>query len=151
VRLGVRLVSVLVRLERAGDLLGEAVGHAVVRLRRLGRHLGGRHDHLGAVGAQQVDLLLRHLVGHHRDHPVAPERGSDGESGARVAAGGLHDRAAGLQQSVALGRVDQRDGGAVLDRAARVERLDLRNELRPQVLAEPRQPYERRLAHGVED
>src|SRR5215208_8536829 len=54
VRLRVGRVAVLVRLERSGDLLGQAVRDAVVRLRRLRRDVG-RSDHdLGSVGAQQV-------------------------------------------------------------------------------------------------
>ena len=54
VRLGVLGVHVLVRLERSGDLLGQAVGDPVVGLGRLGRH-GGRADHdLGAVRAGAI-------------------------------------------------------------------------------------------------
>ena len=95
VRGGVGLVEVLVGLERAGDLLGQPVGDAVVGLRRVGRDLGRRDDDLGAVGAQQVDLLLRHLVRHDRDDAVALQPRGDGEAGAGVARGRLDDRAAG--------------------------------------------------------
>ena len=130
VRGRVRLVEVLVGLERARDLLGQAVGDAVVGLRRVGRHGGRSDDDLGAVGAQQVDLLLAHLVRHHGDHAIALESRGDREARARVAGGRLDDRAAGPQLPLALGRLDHRDRRAVLDRAARVQVLDLGDELR---------------------
>ena len=125
-------VRVLVGLEGARDLLREAVRDAVVGLRRVGRDVGRRHHDLGAVGAQQVDLLLRHLVRHHRDHAVALQARGDREAGAGVARGRLDDRAAGLQPPVLLGRLDQADRDAVLDRAARVEELELGDDLRRQ-------------------
>ena len=151
VGLRVGLVEVLVGLERARDLVGQPVGDAVVGLRRLRRHVGrGEHD-VGAVGAQQVDLLPRHLVGHHRDHAVALQPGGDRQAGAGVARGRLDDRAAGHQPAVALGGLDQRDRDAVLDRAARVERLELGDQARAQAGADPRQPDERRVADRVED
>ena len=148
---GVGLVEVLVGLEGAGDLLGEAIRHAVVRLGRLRRHLGRRDDDLGTVRAQQVDLLLRHLVRHHRDHAVALECRRYGQAGAGVAARGLDDRAARLELAVALGGIDQGYRGAVLDRAARVEGLHLRDQLWTQVLAEAREPHERRVADRIQD
>ena len=140
VGLRVGLVEVLVGLERARDLGGEPVGHAVVGLRRVGRDVGrGEHD-LGAVGAEQIDLLARHLVRHHRDHAVALQPRRDREPGAGVARGRLDDRAAGLQPAVALGGLDQRHRDAVLDRAARVERLELGDQPRAQPGADARQP-----------
>ena len=151
VHLRVGRVAVLVRLERARDLLGEAIGDAVVRLGRLGRDVGRRDDDLGAVRAQQVDLLLGHLVRHHGDHAVALQRGGDREPGAGVAARRLDDRPARPQQPVALGGLDQGDRDAVLDRSAGVERLELRDELRTQVPSDPRQPHQRRVADHVED
>ena len=144
-------IAVLVGLEGAGDLLREPVGDAVVRLRRLGRDVGrGDHD-LGPVGPQQVDLLARHLVRHHRDHAVALQAGGDGEARAGVAGGRLDDRPAGAQAPVALGGLDEAHGDAVLDRPAGVEQLQLGHELRRQARPDPAQPDHRRLADGVED
>ncbi len=151
VSLRIGLVEVLVGLECARDLRGQPVGHAVVGLRRVRRDVGrGEHD-VRAVGAEQIDLLARHLVGHHRDHPVALQPGRDREPGAGVARGRFDDRAAGLQQAVALGGLDQRDRDAVLDRTAGVERLELRDQPRTHAGPDARQPDERGIADRVED
>ena len=72
VGLRVGRVEVLVGLEGARDLRGQALGHGVVGLGRVGRDGGRRDDDLGPVGAQQVDLLLGHLVGHDRDDRGSP-------------------------------------------------------------------------------
>ena len=71
VRLGIGHVRVLVGLEAAGDLLGEAVGDRVVGLGRVVVDRGRRDHDLGAVGAEGGDLLLAHLVRHHEDAAVA--------------------------------------------------------------------------------
>ena len=151
VGLRVGRVRVLVGLEGAGDLAREAVGDAVVGARRVGRDVGRRHHHLGPVRAQEVDLLLAHLVRHHRDHAVALEAGGDGEPGAGVAGGRLDDRAAGAQAAVALRGLDHPDRDAVLDRAAGVEDLELRHDLGLQAGADAGQPDERRVPDRVED
>ena len=151
VRLRVGRVAVLVGLERARDLLGQAVGDAVVGLRRLRRDVGRRDHDLGAVRAQQVDLLARHLVRHHGDHAIALQPRGDREAGAGVARGRLDDRAARPQAAVALGGLDQAQRDAVLDRAARVEQLELGHELRRQAGADAAQAHQRRLADRVED
>ena len=151
VRLGVGHVRVLVGLEGAGDLLGQAVGDAVVGLRRVRAHVGGRDDDLGAVGAQEVDLLLRHLVRHDRDHAVALQARGDREAGAGVAGGRLDDRAAGLQPPVSLGGLDEPHRDAVLDRAARIEVLELGDQLRLDAGADAAEAHQRRVADRVED
>ena len=131
VRLGIDLVEVLVRLVRTGDLLGEAVGDRVVRLRGVARdRRRGDHD-LGPVGAQERDLLLAHLVRHHEDAAVAADRGGDRETVTRVAGGRLDDRAARTQQAPALGVLDHPDPDPVLHRAARVQHLELREDRGP--------------------
>ena len=151
VRLRVGRVRVLVGLEGAGDLLGEAVGDAVVGLRRVRRDVGRRDDDLGAVGAQEVDLLLGHLVRHHRDHAVALQPRGDRQAGAGVARRRLDDRAAGSQPAVALGGLDEPHRHAVLDRPAGVERLELRDDLRREPGADAAQAHQRGLTDGVED
>ena len=151
VRLGIRQVRVLVGLEAAGDLLGEAVRDRVVRLGRVVVD-GGRRDHdLGAVGAQRRDLLLAHLVRHHEDAAVALLRGRDREPDAGVARGRLDDRAAGAELALPLGRLDHREPDAVLVRAARVEELELREQCRRHVGAEAVEPHDRRRADEVEE
>ena len=49
----------------------------------VGRHRGGHDDHLRPVGAQQPDLLARHLVGDGEDAAVALDGGRDGEADRR--------------------------------------------------------------------
>ena len=151
VRLRVGGVRVLVRLERSGDLLGQPVRDAVVGLRRVRAHVRGSDHDLGAVGAQQVDLLLRHLVRHHGDHAVALQAGGDREPRAGVAGRRLDDRAAGTQPAVPLGGLHQPHRDAVLDRAPGVEQLELGDELRSHAGADPAQPHQRRLADRVKD
>ena len=102
----------------------------VVALGRLGRDVGRAQHDLRAVGPQQGLLLGRLLVGHHEDAAIALERGGDRQAVAGVAAGRLDDRAAGLEQARPLGRLDHRQPDPVLDRAARVEHLQLGQDQR---------------------
>jgi len=148
---GVLLVGVLVRLERPRDLLGEAVGHPVVALgvlRRDGR--GADHD-LRPVGPEQRDLLLAHLVRHDEDAPVALDRRGDRQAVAGVARGGLDDRAAGTQQAGPLGGLDHPQADPILDRAPRVQQLELGDDPGTEAAGHPPQPDEGRPPHGVED
>ena len=150
VRARVALVAVLVGLVGAGNLLGEPVGDGVVALRRLGLDGIRADDHLGAEGLEQRDLLAAHLVGHGEDAAVAAQRGDDRKAGAGVPGGRLDDRAAGLQLPFALGRVDHRDRDPVLDRAARVEELELGEDGRRVVGHDVLEPNERGVADQLE-
>ncbi len=128
-RFRVRDVRVLVGLEAAGDLLGEPVGDGVVALRGVGLD-GGRRDHdLGAVRAEHRDLLLAHLVGHHEDAAVTLERGRHRKADTRVARRRLDNSPAGQQLAVALRGLDHRHADAVLHRPARVQVLELGDQL----------------------
>ena len=150
VRLRIRLVRVLIGLERARDLLGQPVGDRVVRLRRLRRHRGRADDHLGAVPAQERALLLGDLVGHDEDAAVALDRGGDRQADARVPARWLDDRAPGPELPLPLGRLDHADPDAVLHAPAGIHVLELGEERRADVRADPLQAHERRPAHQVE-
>ena len=88
----------------------------------------GREDELGAERAQQGAALLRHGLRHRQDDVVAAGRADERERDARVAAGGLDDRAAGLELAGRLGGVDDRDADAVLDRVGRVVELELADD-----------------------
>ncbi len=139
--LGPRVVGVvvLVRLPGAGDLAREPIGHGVVRVRMARVDRRRAHDHLGAVGPQLSDLVGRHLVGAHEDARVAAASRHDGEPDARVPAGGLDDRAAGSEPSIALGALDHGQRRSVLRGEPRVVELQLREEVAVQV---PRRPIE---------
>ncbi len=138
VRLRVRRVRVLVRLEAARDLLREPIGDGVVALGRV--RVDGRRcdDHLGSVRTQHRDLLLAHLVRHDEDAAVAAKGCRHREPGARVARRRLDDRAARAQTAVLLRRLDHREPDTVLHRAAGVQILELRQQLPGNVPREAR-------------
>jgi hypothetical protein len=150
VRVGVRRVRVLIRLEAARDLLGQPVGDGVVALRRVGIHGRRRDDDLRAVRAQHRDLLLAHLVGHDEDAAVAAQRRRDREPHARVPRGRLHDRPAGPQPTVPLGGLDHGEPDAVLHGAAGIQVLELREELPGNVAGEPLEAHDRRAPDELE-
>ncbi len=149
-------VPVLVGLERTGDVAGQARRHRVVALGRLGRDVRGAEHDLGPVGAQELLLLGRLLVGHHEDAAVALQGGRDRQAVPGVAGRRLDDRAARLEEPRPLGRLDHRQPDAVLDRAAGVEHLELGQDERQsigraEVADEPGDPDERRAADQIED
>ena len=151
VGLGVGLVEVLVWLEGAVDLLGQPIGDPVVGLRRVGIDRGRADDDLGAEGAQGVDLLPAHLVGHHRHHAVAAKGGRHRQPEPGVAGGRLDQRPARPEQPRLLRGVDHRHRGPVLDRPAGVHELDLRDERRAHLGGEAREAHDGRLADQVEN
>ena len=151
VRRRVLRVEVLVRLIRAGDLLRQPVRHAVVGLRGFRRNRCGADHDLRSVGAQEGDLLLAHLVGHHEDALVSADRGGDRQPVPRVARRGLHDRAARLEETGPFGGLDHPDADPILHGAARVQHLQLREDGRPDASGDRVQPYEWRVAHRVQE
>ena len=84
----------------------------------------GQH-HLGAEEAHQPAPLDAELLGHRHDQRIALLRAHHGEADAGVAAGRLDHRLAGLELAGFLGRLDDAQRQPILDRAQRVERLDL--------------------------
>ena len=132
---GVGLVLELPGQEPAVRLgeLDRLVDHADAALRLR------RQDHLGAEKAHQPAPLDAELLGH-RDHQrIALGGAHHREADAGVAAGRLDDGLAGLELTRLLGRLDDAQREAVLDRAQRVEGLDLHEE----VHARRRQPVDR--------
>ena len=149
-------VPVLVRLEGARDIAGEPGGHGVVALRRLGRNIGGAQDDFGAIRAQKGLLLHGLLVRHDEDAPIALQHGGDGQAVTGVAAGGLDDRAARLEQARPLRRLDHGQADPVLDGAARIEHLHLGQEqrlafARAQVARDPADPQQGGVADEIEN
>ena len=130
-------VRVLVGLPGARGLRDQPVGHRVVGVGVLRRDRGRADHHLGPVGAQHVLLVLADLVRADEDAAVAALLGDQGEADAGVAAGRLDDGAAGLQRPGLLGGRDHLHRDAVLDRAARVEVLDLGQDQRRHVRRPP--------------
>ncbi len=118
-------VGVLVRLPGALDLADEPVRGRVVGVGVVRLHGGRTDDDAGPVRGQHVPLVLADLVRADEDAVVALGLGDDGQPDAGVAAGGLDDGAARLEQAVPLGRLDHLDRDPVLHRATRVEVLDL--------------------------
>ena len=101
--LGIRRVGVLVGPIRVWGLFGEPVGYRVVRAGIFRRNIGRADNNFGTVGAQQVLLLDGLLVGHHRDQLVAAQRRRHRQSHPGVPRRRFDDRAAGLEQALALG------------------------------------------------
>src|SRR5215208_6538123 len=120
-------VLVLAWLEAARNLLCQPLCDGVVALGVIGRR-SRRDDYLGAHSLQQVLFLFAHLIWHHADAPVAPNRGGQGQTGPRVPARRLDDGPAGPQESLLLGDLEHLDGRPVLYRAGGVQVLDLREE-----------------------
>ncbi len=85
----------------------------------------GREHHLRAEEAHQLAALDRKALGHRDDQRVALGGADHGEPDAGVAGGRFDHRLAGLQLAGFLGRLDDAEGQAILDRAQRIERLDL--------------------------
>ena len=142
----VGLVLELARLEPAvlRRELARFVDHAVAALRRRGE------DHLGAEEAHQLAPLDRERFRHGDDQRIALLGAHHGEADAGVARGGLDHGLARLERAVALRRFDHAEGEAVLDRAERIEGLDLD----PQIDARRRHlrdPDDRGVAHSPKD
>ena len=80
--------------------------------------------------AQQALALAAHALRQRQHQVIALGRAHERERDPRVAAGGLHDRrAARLDPAFGLGGLDHRHADAVLDAPARVERLELGEQL----------------------
>ena len=89
-----------------------------------------RENDLRAEGFEQVAPLDAHRVRHGEDGLVAFGAGHPREADAGVAAGGLDDGGAGAENSALLGIFDHRQGDAVLDASAGVERFNLERDAR---------------------
>ena len=147
-RLRVGGIRVLVRLPCARRLASQPVGDLVVGAFVIGVHVRRTDHDLGTVGSQQRALLLRLLVGHHEDAPIALDGGCLGEADAGIARGRLNDDAAWLEQPRPLRRLDHRQRDPVLDRSSRIHVLELGHETRPHVRRQPVQGHERSPPHG---
>jgi hypothetical protein len=126
------------RIGRIVELVGEPGARDLARQPRrivlvvLGMALadvGAGQVDFGAERLQVQDFFDRHLVGHHQHHAVALDARHQRQADAGVARGRLDHHAARLQAAVRLGRGDHRHADPVLDRSARVLRLELEEQL----------------------
>ena len=143
-------IRVLVGLPATGYLAHQPARDTVIGVRMVGRDRAGTDHHLGAVGAQHADLVLRHLVGADEDAAVAAFGGHDRQPRPGVARRGFHDRAARPELAGRFRGGDHPQRDAVLDRSARVEVLHLGQHLRPGDAAGHRaQPQQRGVPHQL--
>ena len=157
--LGPRRAIVNRRVGRVGELRrDERIGIFVRKLLRLcdcALHaVCARREHeLGTIGAHELAALDRHGVGHHNDNAVASRGGDGSKANAGVATRWLDDDRVGIEQTVCLGLVDHGLRDAVLNRAGRLEVLDLADEPGAQtvVVFVIRQLDKRRVADELED
>ena len=110
---------------------------------------GRRQHHPRAEEAHQPPALDGEAFGHHDDQGIALAGADHRKADAGVAAGRLDDCLAGLQQPVALGGLDHAQRQSVLDRAERIERLELGVDF-DAFRREALEPHDRRVADGVE-
>ena len=82
-----------------------------------------------AEGLHHLALLDGEVLGDAEDDAIALLHAGQREADAGVARGRLDDRAAGLQQTVALRALDHADADAVLHREAGIEELDLHEDV----------------------
>ncbi len=148
VRIGVGRVGVLVRLPGAGRLARDPVRDAVVGALVVRVDVGWADHHLRAIGAQQGALLLRLLVGHDEDAPIALDRRRHGQADPGVAAGRLHDHATRLQQPGPLRRLDHGQRDPVLDRSARIHVLQLADDARRHAIGQAVEGHQWGAADG---
>ena len=120
-RLGIHGVFVLVGIKRIGNFLAQFFRDRVIAARIVRLDGRGADDHFRAEGLEQVHFFLRLLVGDGEDHLVAAHGRDQRQAHAGVARSAFDDRAAGLEQALALGFVDHGDADAVLHRAARIQ------------------------------
>ncbi|HSR98059.1 MAG TPA: hypothetical protein VLM79_13455 [Kofleriaceae bacterium] len=93
------------------------------------RSAAGGEDDLGAVRAHDLAALDGERFGHEGDEWIAARSADHRERDAGVARGRLDDGLPRLELAAPLGVLDDAEGEAVLDRAARVGGLELDVEL----------------------
>ena len=146
VNVGIGFILELPRQEPAARL-GELEGlgdHAHAALRRRRQH------HLGAEETHQLAPFDAEGLGHGDDQRIALLRAHHRQPDAGIAGGSLDDGLPGFQLPRLLGGLDDAEREAILDRAQRIERLDLGE----QIAARRRQPVDpdhRRIADRPED
>ena len=147
-RLGVCLVGKLIDVVAAGNALRQPLGHVGVVFRMAMRHVRTRQTNIRPHRSEMLYLFLGHLVRNDQQHLVAARPPDQRQRQPGVAGRRLHDRAARLQEALALGRLDHLHGDAVLDRPARVLRLQLQQQATSSGV-DPLDLHHRRLADQI--
>src|SRR6202158_5692473 len=100
------------------------IAHALGRVaRKLHAALFGREHELGAESRHRLPPFDTQMLGHHEHHAIAAHRCHHRERDAGIAAGGLDQGVARLDEAAALGAEHHRERRAVLYRAGRVVAL----------------------------
>src|SRR4029079_6760997 len=133
---------------RVRDLSGHLLG---LLDRALDAVVAGRQNDFAAEGTHDLALFHGEVFGDAEDDAITHAHAGERQTDAGVAGRGLDDRAALLQQSVAFGARDHADADAVLDRASRVEELQLRKNLGVLRSRDVPQAQHRRVADEIEN
>ena len=107
--------------------------------------------HLGAVVPHELAPLLADAVGHDDHRLVALHRSYEGEANSLVAARRLHDYGIRPEKPARLGVAYHVVGGARLDGAADVQRLELDEHLGHVGRRHAVEPHERRMPHRIKN
>ena len=110
-----------------------------------------RIDHLGAVEGGHLAPLVGDVVGHHERDAVALPPPDHRQRDPGVPRRRLEDDRVLVEEPALLEVVDQVLGDPVLDRARRVEHLELGVDTHVRVRRHARNLHERRVADRVED
>jgi hypothetical protein len=150
VRAGIGRIAELVDVEGVGRLARETLRQVTIVFRMSLADIRAGQHHLGAHGPEVKDLLLAHLVGNDEEQPITFLRRHQREPEPGVARRCLDQRAAGRQPAVTLGRLDEIEPDAILDRAAGILILEL--EKKPaRAGVEVRDGDHRRMADHLQD
>ena len=150
VNLGIGRVGELLQHDRAGGLFDQFLGplygppHA---------QLGRGEFYFGAQQLEHLAALLGHAFRHRQDQPVSLGGADESQRNPGVARGRLDQGGAGLDAALAFGGLDHGNPDAVLDRAERIEKFALCQDLRlhPLVFGQSAEPHQGRGPDGLDD
>ena len=149
--LRVHRIFVLVGIKRIGNLFPQLFRHRVVAARIVRLDGRGADNHFGAESLEQVHFFLRLLVRDSEDHLVAAHRRHQRQPQSGIARRAFDDRAAGLEQSFALGFIDHGNADAVLHRTARIQIVGLDVHFGLELSGHAVQPHQRRATNRFEN
>ena len=148
---GVHLVVELIGQDRARRIVHDLFGLHHVILGMVRRHRRRCNHDLRAIGAEETDFFLRHLVGKREDAVVSLDRGGDREPHSSIAAGAFDHGAPGLEVALLFRRLDDREPDPILDRPAGIGVFRLAEHRGRESGANPAEADQRRPADRVED